>query len=452
MSNIPLNLGTEKVSKLLFQYSIPAIVAMTVSSLYNIIDRIFIGQGVGPMAISGLALTLPLMNLAVAFGALVGVGGGTMVSIRLGQRKYKSASMILCNTVILNLILSVSYSIIMLIFMDPVLYLFGASPKTLPYAKSFLQIILLGNVFTHVYMGLNNIMRSSGSPRKAMMITLTTVGVNVVLAPVFIFVFKWGIRGAALATVMAQFVGAFSVIMHFRTGKHAVRFVKGYFKLQSRIVRDIFSIGMSNFIMSACASLVIVVLNKKLGYYGGDYAIGALGIINSVLMLVSMIIVGFNQGMQPIAGFNFGARNPHRVVTVYRYTVGSATLVAVLFFAAGEIFPSQIARCFTSNDLLIRNAVLGMHYVLMLLPVDGFQMVTANLFLAIGMAKISMLLSLLRQVFFLIPSILILSALFGLSGVWRSVPLADALSAIVTFSVYRYYIVKIKTGQIASIV
>ena len=279
-------------------YSIqyPAIIATAAASLYNIIDRIFIGQGVGPLAISGMALTFPLMNITAAFGAMVGVGASSMVSIRLGQHNKKGATMILGNAVMLNIILGLVVAIIALVFLDPILFALGASKDTLPFAKEFMQIILLGNVFTHIYLGLNNIMRASGYPDKAMVITLTTVAVNLVLAPLFIFVFKWGIRGAAFATVCAQLIGTVFVLLHFFKRESFVHFLPGYMKLKKRIIKDIFSIGMSNFIMLICASIVISIMNLGLRKYGGDFAIGAFGIINSMGNLVVMVVIGFNQG------------------------------------------------------------------------------------------------------------------------------------------------------------
>jgi len=346
-------LGTEKIGKLLFQYSLPAIVAMTASSLYNIIDRIFIGHGVGPLAISGLALTLPLMNLAIAFGALVGAGAATLVSIRLGERRQDEALRILGNTVLLNLVLSSVVAAVMLLFLDRILYLFGASRETLPYAKQFMQIVLAGNVFMHSFMGLNNVMRASGYPRKAMVATLITVGLNVLLAPLFIFAFRWGIRGAALATVTVQIIGLGITIRHFSRRDSYVRFQTHHFTPDLRIIRDIVSMGMSNFIVNLCACLITIVLNLKLVTYGGDYAVGAFGIVNSILMCAVMIVLGLTQGMQPIAGYNYGARQFDRVRRVFHEAVVVATCITTLGFLAAELFPRQIALAFTGNARLV---------------------------------------------------------------------------------------------------
>jgi putative MATE family efflux protein len=430
-------LGTEKISRLLISYSLPAIVAMSVSSLYNIIDRIFIGHGVGPMAISGLAITLPLINLAVAFGALVGAGAAALMSIRLGEKKTDEAFHILGNTVMLNLILSSVLSALMLVFLDPILYLFGASDQTIPYARAFMQIILPGNVIWHSYMGLNNIMRASGYPRKAMNTTISTVLVNVALAPLFIFVFKWGIRGAALATVLSQLTGLLITVWHFRDKKHQIHFVRGHFRLRMNIITGIFSVGMSAFILNVCACLIAIFLNRDLVRYGGDFAVGAFGIINSVLMLTAMCVMGINQGMQPIAGYNYGARKPDRVNQVFRYAAIAATIITTTGFILGELFPRQIAHFFTSDETLTGLTVSGMRIIVMLFPLIGFQMVTSNFFQSIGRAKISIILSLSRQVLFLIPALLILPRLFGLSGVWFAMPASDISAAILTVFVLK---------------
>ncbi|HSQ42664.1 MAG TPA: MATE family efflux transporter [Fibrobacteraceae bacterium] len=437
-------LGHERLGQLLLQYSLPAIVATAATSLYNIIDRMFIGQGVGAMAISGLAITLPLMNLAIAFGALVGAGASTLVSIRLGEGKGDAAARILGNTVVLNLLLSTCYSAILLLLLDPALWLFGASEETLPYARQFMQIILVGNVFMHSYIGLNNIMRASGYPRKAMTTTLFTVGLNLVLAPLFIFVFHWGIRGAAMATVFSQLVGFGIVLVHFMGEKHTVHFLPGHFALDRGVIRDIFAIGMSPFAMQIGASVVGLLMNWQLVRHGGDFAVGAFGVINSVLLFVAMIVMGLTQGMQPIAGFNFGARQYGRSTRVFKYTIYAATTLTCMGFLAGELFPGQIARAFTKDPDLSRLVVQGMRIALLLFPLVGFQMVTSTYFQSIGRAKISIYLSLSRQVLFLIPALLLLPRLWALTGVWMALPASDLAASIVTFLVLKHEVRKIK--------
>ena len=440
-------LGTEKIGKLLLQYSVPAIIATTAASLYNIIDRIFIGQGVGPLAISGLSLTLPLMNITAAFGAMIGVGASAMVSIRLGQHDRKGATLILGNAVMLNIILGIVVGLITLVFLEPILFSLGASKDTLPYAKEFMQIILLGNVFTHLYHGLNNIMRASGYPDKAMVITLITVAANLALAPIFIFVFKWGIRGAALATVCAQLIGTVSVVRHFLKTESFIHFLPGYMKLKKVIVKDIFSIGMSNFVMLICGSIVISIVNLSLGKYGGDFAIGAFGIINSIANLTVMIVIGFNQGMQPIVGYNFGAGQISRVIRTFKLTIFAGTCVTCFGFLIAECFPKLIASAFTTNNELINLAAIGMRLNLMMFPIIGFQIVTSSFFQSIGKAKISILLSLTRQVLFLIPALLILPHFLGLKGVWLGAPAADIISSILTLLVLRWQIKKLEQSD-----
>lgn len=437
------SLGSDNIGRLLIQYSIPAIIATASASLYNIIDRVFIGHGVGPYAISGLSLTLPFMNITTAFGALVGIGASTMVSIRLGQRNRQGATHILGNAVMLNLIIGLLVAFAGFIFLDPVLSAMGASPKTLPYARMFMQVILLGNVFSHLYLGLNNIMRSSGYPRKAMTITLITVGINLALAPIFIFLFEWGIRGAALATVVAQLSGAVLGLVHFFRRDSNVHFLPGYQRLNMNIVKEIFSVGMATFLMFISASLVVLLINRSLGKYGGDFAIGAYGIINSILSLIVMVVLGFTQGMQPIAGFNFGAQQYDRVRQVFKITLVAGTVVTTFGFLISMIFPRQIASVFTDNQELINLSASGLRYVLMVFPIVGFQMVTSNFFQSIGKAHISMILSLSRQVLFLIPAMLILSRLYGLNGVWVSMPVSDFLASLLTFVVLRYQMKKL---------
>ncbi len=431
------SLDKGSIGKLLVRYSFPAIVATSVTSLYNIIDRVFIGQGVGPMAISGLALTFPLMNLAAALGAMVGVGASALVAIRLGQRRQQDAHAILGNTVFLNLVLGSVFSVVCLAFLDWVLYAMGASKQTLPYAREFMQIILLGNICTHIYLGLNNVIRASGYPHKAMLITLMTVGINVALAPLFIFVFEWGIRGAALATVAAQAAGAVCSALHFTREDSIVRFCPGCFKPDLRIIKDIFSVGMASFAILFCASFVAVTYNLRLGEYAGDFAIGAFGIVNSLTSLAVMVITGLNMGMQPIAGYNFGARKLDRVTHVFRLAVAGATGIATFGFLLGEVFPRVVARAFTSDEELIRQSVLGMRITFAVFPIVGLQVVTTNFFQAIGRAKISILLSLSRQALLLIPCLIVLPLFFGIEGVWLSGPVSDLVASVLALVILK---------------
>jgi putative MATE family efflux protein len=426
----PEELGTAPISSLLLSYALPAIIAMMASSLYNIIDRIFIGQGVGPLAISGLALTFPIMNLSTAFGALIGAGGSTLVSIKMGQEDIWGAKQVLGNVIILNVILGTIFMIVGLAFIDEILFLFGASNDTLPYARDFMQIILLGNVFTHLYFGLNSVMRSSGYPQKAMYATIFTVLINLILAPIFIFVLEWGIRGAALATVIAQLCSLIWILFHFSQKIYFIHFEKGIFKLKKNIIRGIFSIGMSPFVMNTCACLVVIFINHSLKSYGGDLAIGAYGIVNSILMLFAMLVLGFSQGMQPIAGFNYGAQKYDRVMSVFKRTMAYSTIVTFCASFCAIAFPQTITSFFTTDSHLIEIAKQGMQISFSMFAFVSIPMVAGNFFQSIGKAKISIFLSASRQLLFLIPLMLILPQFFGLMGVWLSLPLSDLFAIL----------------------
>jgi putative MATE family efflux protein len=438
----PNALGTGHVGQLLVQYSVPAIVGTAAQSIYNVIDRIFIGHGVGAMAISGLAVTLPIMNLAGALGAMVGVGAAALTSIRLGEQNKREADSILGNTLVLNIVLSIGFSILCFIFLDKLLFCMGASKETLPYAKQFIQVILLGNVFTHVYLGLNNVMRASGYPAKAMITTLVTVAVNLMLAPLFIFAFHWGIRGAAFATVCAQFVGTAWALLHFTRKKHYIRFCRGCFKLEMRIIGGVISIGLPSFIMLFCASFVAVLVNLRLTGYGGDYAIGAFGIINALASLFIMIAVGVNMGMQPIVGYNYGAGNFDRAIHTYKLAVCAAICITTSGFLLGELFPWAVANAFTGDAELIRQTVKGMRFIVLFYPIVGFQMVTSSFFQSIDKARIAILLSLSRQILFLIPFLIVLPIFWGLNGVWIAGPASDLTACAVAFFVLRAWLRK----------
>lgn len=441
-------LGEERIGKLLLHYALPAIIATTASSLYNVIDRIIIGHGVGPLAISGLALTFPIMNLAVAFGTLVGAGAAAMVSIRMGQQRRNEAIHILGNAFMLNILIGALFSVFSLIFLNDLLILFGASPETLPYARDFMEIILAGNIIAHVFFGLNNILRATGYPGKAMVSVLLTVIVNIALAPLFIFCFNWGIRGAALATVTAQTVGMIWVLAHFCSKKPYIHFSKPAFRLSSKIVLDIFAVGMSPFIIHTLSSVVTIVMNLQLGKFGGDYAIGAFGIVNSIASIITMIVLGLTQGMQPIAGYNYGALRTDRVFSVLKLTILWATGVCLTGFILSQLFPQQIARAFTTDTEMIEMTALGMKIFMSGFVLVGFQIVVSNFFQAIGKAKIAAFLSLTRQVIFLIPLLFILPYFYRLEGVWASGALSDIAAAITTATVLFYSYKKIKDNKI----
>lgn len=429
----PVELGTEKVSKLLMQYSLPAIIAMTASSLYNMVDAIFIGQGVGPLAISGLAVTFPFMNLATAFGTLVGVGASTIASMLLGQRNYTMARKVLGNVVVLNGIIGMLFTVISLIFIDPILYFFGASENTLPYAKQYMEIILLANVITHIYFGLNSLLRSSGHPKMAMAATILTVVLNAILDPLFIFVLNMGIRGAAIATVIAQCVSLVWLVILFSNKREVIHFGKGVFKLDKRIVKDSFIIGMAPFLMNFVSCFVVIFINMRLKEFGGDLAIGAYGIVNRIVFVFIMIVMGFTQGMQPIVGYNYGARNIPRVFKALKYTMVNATLVMIFGFLLCEIFPSAVVSLFTTDPTLSEISVAGLRKIVLSFPLVASSMVISHFFQSIGKPKRAIFLSLSRQLIFLIPCMWIVPGIIGIKGVWYSFPISDLLASITAF-------------------
>jgi len=439
-----LELGTKPVGRLLLQYSLPAIVAMTASSLYNMIDSIFIGQGVGAMAISGLAITFPFMNLSAAFGAAVGVGAATCISVKLGQKDYATAQQILGNTVTLNFIIGMVFGVVSLLFLDPILYFFGASAETLPYARDYMQVILAGNVFSHMYFGLNGVLRAAGKPREAMLATIFTVVLNIVLAPVFIYVMHWGIRGAALATVLAQVIALAWQTKLLADKRQLLHLTRGTYRPKGDIVGNIIGIGMSPFSMNVCACIVVIFINKGLQQYSGDLAVGAYGIANRVAFIFIMITMGINQGMQPIAGYNYGAGRIDRLMQVLKLAILAATCVTTTGFLISRLIPEQCARLFTTDEELIAMAVTGIQIIMVAFPIDGFQMVITNFFQSIGMAKVSMFLSLSRQMIFLLPLLLLLPLWFGVDGVWWSLPASDGVAAVVTLAIMVAYMRKFK--------
>ena len=446
-----MELGTERIRKLLVQYAVPAIIAMTASSLYNMVDSIFIGHGVGPLAISGLALTFPLMNLAAAFGSLVGVGAATLISMRLGQRDYETAQRVLGNVVVLNLVIGVVFGALALVFLDPILYFFGASEATIGYAREYMTVILAGNVVTHMYLGLNAVLRASGHPRKSMYATVNTVVINTILDPIFIFGFGWGIRGAAIATVLAQVISLVWQLRILSNKNELLHFRRGIFRLRRKIVGDMLSIGMSPFLMNLAACFIVILINKGLKQYGGDLMIGAYGIVNRLAFFFVMIVLGINQGMQPIAGYNFGARQYERVLRALKLTIIGATCITSTGFLIGELAPRLAVSLFTTDRELIRLSVEGMRIVFVFFPIIGFQMVATNFFLSIGMASKAIFLSLSRQLLFLLPGLLFLPRLFdeltrwdGSWGVWCAMPLSDLLASLVAFFMLTYQLRKFR--------
>ena len=439
----PSALGTESIGKLLMQYAVPAIIAMTASSLYNMVDSIFIGHGVGTMAISGLALTFPLMNLAAAFGSLGGVGASTLISVKLGQRDYDTAQRVLGNVFVLNMVLGVAFTIIVMLFLDPILYFFGGSDQTVGYARDYMQIILLGNAVTHLYLGLNAVLRSSGHPQKAMYATIATVVINTILDPVFIYGFGWGIRGAAVATIVAQVISLTWQFKLFSNKDELLHFHRGIFRLKRKIVFDSLAIGMSPFLMNVCACAIVIIINNSLQNYGGDMAIGAYGIINRLLTLYVMIVLGLTMGMQPIVGYNFGAQKIDRVKQTLRLGIISGVVITSSGFIICEFFPHAVSALFTDSDELIDLAVDGIRLAVLMFPFVGAQIVIGNFFQSIGKAKISIFLSLTRQLLYLLPCLLLFPNWWGLEGIWISMPVSDALAFITAVVSLMIYIKKV---------
>lgn len=463
-------MGTDSIGKLLARYAIPAIIAMASSSLYHIIDSVFIGHGVGGAAISGMAVTLPIMNIASAFGAMVGVGAAARISIRLGEGNKRAAEHILGNAVLLNLTLGVSIMLIFLLFLDPILVFFSggnASAETLDYARRFMRIIMFGNIITHLYLGLNEQLRASGYPRKAMYVMLTSIALCTILNPLFIFVFKWGIEGSAWATVIAQSVCLIIQIRHYTSPSSFLRFKRSSFRFNRKIVGAILSIGMAPFILNVCASLVTRFMNTALLTYGGhgaydvisaasfdgnvgDVYVGAYGIMNRVILLFIMMSQGFNQGMQPIVGYNYGAKQYGRVITTLKYTIICATTVTTIAFLIGFFFPHEVAAAFVDSSrsatdrAMVEVVAQGLGIAMLVFPFVGFQIVAGSFFQYIGRAPLAMFLSATRQLLFLLPMLLILPKKYGAIGAWASMPIADTCAILVAGTLLFFQVRKLR--------
>ena len=452
---IPSELGTQPVGKLLKQYALPSIIAMLASSLYNIVDSIFIGHGVDALALSGLAVTFPLMNISTAFGAMVGMGSATLISVKLGQKDYSTAQHILGNAVVMNILMGVIFAVISLLFLNPILYFFGASDATIGYARDYMVIILLGNVITHMYFGFNALLRAMGHPKMAMKATIATVLVNTILDPLLIFETidlgfvkfagaGWGIRGAAIATVLAQCISLVWQTRVMSDKREFIHFKRGIYKLKSYIVKEVLTIGLPPCLMNLASCFVVIFINRGLTSYGGDYAVGAYGIVHKMTFIFVMIVMGFQQAMQPIAGYNYGAKAYDRVTKVLKITIALATGVTTLAFVIGEFFPSYVARIFTSDAQMIEMAIVGMRYNCLLFPIVGFQMITGSFFQSIAQPGKSIFLSLSRQLLFLVPFIIIFPHFWGINGVWISLPASDFVSSIFSACLLGHYFRKHK--------
>lgn len=443
-----VKLEDKKISKLLMEFSIPAIVGMLVNSMYIVIDRIFIGRVVGAFAISGVSLTFPISILIMAFGMLVGIGAAARISIKLGQKKKDDAEQILGNAMVLLVIVGIIVTFFGLLFVNPMLRAFGSSDNTIVYARQFITILLAGCIFQIIGFGLNNIIRSEGDPKKAMTTMLIGAICNIVLDFIFIYILHFGIRGAAVATVISQFVSMVWVVHYFIKGKSLLKIRRSNLSLKKDIIISIFTIGMSPFAMQLAASLVNVILNRSLGIYGGDLAIGALGIINGITTVVLMPIFGINQGAQPIIGFNYGSRQYARVKETLKLAIIAGTTISTAGVIIAHVFPTALVGFFNQSDKSLTNiAVNGLKLFMIMFPVVGFQVVSSNFFQAIGKAKVSMFLALLRQVIILIPMLFILPRIFGLNGVWISAPVSDGISSILTAFFLFFQLKKLKTEK-----
>ncbi len=425
-------LGTAPVHKLLWKYALPAIIAMTATSLYNIVDTIYIGHGCGALALGALTVAKPFMDICAAFGSLVGVGASSLLAIYLGEKDYERANRVLGNVIVMNIILSAIVMAVGLIWLDPILMAFGASEATLLYAHEYMEIILYGNVLTHIYFGLNAMLRSAGHPRFSMTATIVAVIINIILDPIFIFGLDMGVRGAALATVISQAVAVVWQLTKFMDKNELVRFHRGIWRLNRHITLRALAIGMSPFLYNIAHCFVVIIINNQLKNFGGDMAIASYGVINRLTFVFAMMVMGLNQGMQPIAGYNYGAKQFDRVLKSFYLTCAYATGVMGIVFVLGECFPELMTRMFTHDVELIAQTVRPMRIICSTMLIIGFQMVTGNLFTSVGKAGKAIFLSLTRQVLYLIPLVLWLPTIFTtpIDGVWWSIPISDTISAV----------------------
>lgn len=432
-------LRSENIGRLLLRFSIPAVIGMLVNALYSVVDRIFIGRGVGSMALSGVAVTFPITNMIMGIGMLVGTGAAAVISIKLGQKKLDEAEKILGNAYMLTIIFPIVTSLFGLIFLDRILLLFGGSPETLPYAKEFASILIAGSVLQNVGFGLNPIIRAEGDPQTAMKTMLIGALINFAANPILIFGLGLGVRGSALATILAQAVCSIWIFRYFTKGKSLLKLKTANLHLDPHVIMEILSIGVSPFVMQVAASMVTMIINISLVKYGGDMAVGAYSMISSIAILIIMPILGVNQGAQPIIGFNYGARDIGRVKKTLLYGTIVNMLISTLGCLMVNLFPEQIIRIFNTTDAgLIAVGAKGLSIFLMMSFTVGAQVAFVNYFQAVGKAKHAMVMSLLRQVVLLIPLVLILPRFYGLNGVWMAGPISDVASfGITTFFIAR---------------
>ena len=424
-------MGTEEIRRLLARFSGPAIVGTLVNGLYNVADRIFVGHQAGAIGIAAISICFPVMMIMMAFGMLVSRGGNTLLGIRLGQKRQEEAEEVLGNAFSLYLILSALFIGLGLLGLSPLLKLFGATPDTLGPASRYLAIILLGMPLQMIALGMSNFIRGEGNPRTAMWTMFFGSGLNILLDPLFIFTFGLGIRGAALATVLAQSVSALYVLHYFLGGRSVLKLRRAYLRLRAGLVRQILTIGAPPFVMIVGASMIIAVLNNRLRAYGGDVALSVMGVIFSVQMLIRMPLIGLNQGAQPILSFNYGALHYQRVRQTLKTVLIWASVMVLLAYLAVELRPLLLFHLFNPNDQAFARMGAGaIRIFLLMLPLFGIQMTGTNYFQAVGRARVAMFLTLCRQGVILIPLVLILPLFFGLQGIWYAAPIADVISTM----------------------
>ncbi|MBP2644618.1 MAG: mepA 2 [Firmicutes bacterium] len=425
-------MGTEKVSSLLWKFSVPAIFAMLVNALYNVVDSIFVGRGVGEIGLTAVTIAFPLMMVLMAVGMLLGMGSATLISIRLGENNKKAAELILGNAFALILILVITLTAGALFFLDPILIILGATPEVLPYARDFSQIILGGSLFMHIAFGMNGAIRAQGDQKTAVKTMLISAVLNMILNPLFIVGFHLGIRGSALATVVAQAVAAIWVLVYFVRGMGTLKLNRQCFGLKADIALSIVKIGMPMFLMQFTNSLVMVIVNYQIMAHGGQIAIAAYGVINRVFMLTLMPVLGIMQGAQPIIGYNFGAKQFSRVLTTLKLATLTTTACCLLAFVLVETFAVQVMQIFSDDAELVSLGAFAIRINLAMLPLIGFQIAGAQYFQAVGKANYSIVLNLLRQVILLIPVVSILPGFLGLLGVWMAGPISDLGASVIT--------------------
>lgn len=433
------------VGKLLWEYSLPAVVGIMVMSVYNVVDRIFIGQGVGADAIAGLAITFPVMNVSAAFGVLIGAGASTRTSIVLGMGDKPMAESVLGNSIVMTLIFGTIYIAFFGVFMDQILRLFGASDTSLPYARDYMTYMLPGLLFNNLTYSFNNVMRSSGYPTKAMVTMFIGAILNVVLDPIFIFVFHMGIKGAAIATVISMGVSMAFVLAHFCNSKSEVHFKRGIYKLQWSILLPIVSIGAAPCIVNTAGCAINAVINNTVYNYGGDTGVAAIGIFTSYTQLIISFVMGVCMGMQPIVGYNYGARRYDRLKRVFWLSALVSTVVCVIGALGAQLFPEAISRMFTNDGILIDAGNMVLRLTSLAFWMVGFQIVATTFFQSLGEAGKSIFMSLSRQVIFLMPLLFTLPHLLGYRGVWLSFPVSDVCATIVSVMLLVMQIRKINT-------